>query len=264
MTKEKIKFVIPLPFTTDISKFLIHKHQKNLSNPLNSFTLGGKVLFYSKDKIDIEGIKFAAHLYSDERRKVEEIENFLKKIIELEDKVKESKFKSGNAVKEYLEETLKGWSKFFKISTRKGKIKIIRKEDCLREAIEQMGKSIIISNDYQLDKKNTLWLYRKRYLIESIFDILKNDLKDKRLRTHSLETSKGKLFLSFLSLILHSGVCKIMREKDIFKDYTLIELLYELKKIKIVEMENGKIFLTEISKKQKDILKKFDLPIPEI
>jgi len=28
-------------------------------------------------------------------------------------------------------------------------------------------------------------------------------------------------------------------------------------------MENGKIFLTEISKKQKDILKKFDLPIPE-
>ena len=41
------------------------------------------------------------------------------------------------------------------------------------------------------------------------------------LRTHLLETSKGKLFLIFLSLILHSGVCKIMREKDILKKFDL-------------------------------------------
>jgi len=68
MTEERIKFVIPLPFTPDISKFLIHKHQKNLSNPLNSFTFGKKLLFYSKDKIDIGGIKLVTHLYSDERK----------------------------------------------------------------------------------------------------------------------------------------------------------------------------------------------------
>ncbi len=53
-----------------------------------------------------------------------------------------------------------------------------------------------------------------------------------------------------------------MREKNLFKDYTLIEMLYKLKKIKIVEMENGRKYLTEISKRQKEIFQIFELPLP--
>jgi len=264
MKKEKIRFLMPLPFTTEISHSLIQKHRSQLSNPINSFALGKSLLFYSKDKIEIEGVKLTTHLYLDEKRKGEEIQHFLKKIIELEEKTRQKAFKKNAEIKEYLENTLKGSSKFFSFSTRKGKTKIFRKETPLCEITGRMGKTIIISNDFALDGKDSLRLYRKKDFIESLFDTMKNELKDKRLRIHSSEALEGRLFLSFLALILHSGVTKIMRGKNLFKDYSLTELLYEFKKIKRVEMENGKIFLTEVSKKQRELFKKFDLSVPNM
>jgi hypothetical protein len=40
--------------------------------------------------------------------------------------------------------------------------------------------------------------------------------------------------------------------------------MYELKKIKVVEMCDGKLYLTEISKRQKNIFKAFNVEIPVI
>ncbi len=40
--------------------------------------------------------------------------------------------------------------------------------------------------------------------------------------------------------------------------------MYELKKLKVVEMSDQKFYLTEISKRQKDIFKAFNLAIPVI
>ncbi len=115
MKGEKIKFLMPLPFTTKSSHFLIHKYQTQLSNPLNSFIFGKRVIFHLEEKMDISGVEVIVHLYLDEKRKGEEIENFLKKIIELEEKAKEKGFKNREEIKEYLEESLRGSSKFFKI-----------------------------------------------------------------------------------------------------------------------------------------------------
>ncbi|MGC8804366.1 MAG: IS1634 family transposase, partial [Candidatus Ratteibacteria bacterium] len=115
---------------------------------------------------------------------------------------------------------------------------------------------------FTLEKEETLSLYRRKDLVEKFFDTLKNELKDKRLRIHSQEVLEGRLFVSFLSLILYSALTRTMREKEFFKDYTAPELLSELKKIKMVEMENGRVYFTEVSKKQRDIFQKFGLTIP--
>src|SRR5436305_14677027 len=40
-----------------------------------------------------------------------------------------------------------------------------------------------------------------------------------------------------------------MREKDLFKYYSIREIMYELKKLRIVELHNGSSYLTEISKR---------------
>jgi hypothetical protein len=44
----------------------------------------------------------------------------------------------------------------------------------------------------------------------------------------------------------------------------LTELLYELKKVKIVELENGKKYMTEVSKKQRELFKQFDIAVPKM
>lgn len=53
-----------------------------------------------------------------------------------------------------------------------------------------------------------------------------------------------------------------MKEQDLYKSYTLSEVIYELKKLRAVTLNSGKSYLTEISKKQKMLLEKFDVPIP--
>ncbi len=55
-----------------------------------------------------------------------------------------------------------------------------------------------------------------------------------------------------------------MRAHQMFSDYSMRELLYELKKIRVVEMVNGKRVLTEISKRQRQIFTTFDIDVPTL
>jgi hypothetical protein len=48
------------------------------------------------------------------------------------------------------------------------------------------------------------------------------------------------------------------------KQYTLREIMYELKKLRIIEMNNGKLYLTEISKRQRELFNKFEVEIPSV
>jgi hypothetical protein len=53
-----------------------------------------------------------------------------------------------------------------------------------------------------------------------------------------------------------------MREKDLYRTYTLSEVFYELKKLRAVTLNSGKSYLTEVSKKQRILFEKFDVPVP--
>jgi len=82
------------------------------------------------------------------------------------------------------------------------------------------------------------------------------------LRVSSKEAMEGRIFLTFLSLILYSEVSRVMKEKDLYKTYTLSEVFFELKKLRIVTLTNGKSYLTEVSKKQRNLFEKFEVPVP--
>ncbi|WP_156161256.1 MULTISPECIES: hypothetical protein [unclassified Methanosarcina] len=50
-----------------------------------------------------------------------------------------------------------------------------------------------------------------------------------------------------------------MKETEIIKDYTVESLLMELEKIKKIELENGESIVTDLTRKQKDIMEKLNL-----
>ncbi len=107
-------------------------------------------------------------------------------------------------------------------------------------------------------------MYRQKDFLEKIFDVLQNEFDGKRLRSGSKDVVEGRLFLKFLSVIVHSAMRNTMREQQLFTRYTVREMLYELRKLRRVEMSNGKRVLTELSKRQKEIFKKFDIAFPSI
>ena len=55
-----------------------------------------------------------------------------------------------------------------------------------------------------------------------------------------------------------------MKEEKLYKNYTQEEVMYELKKLKIVELTSKKKILTEISKNQQNLFKAFIVPLPVV
>lgn len=87
-----------------------------------------------------------------------------------------------------------------------------------------------------------------------------NKLESDRLRVSSKEAIEGWIFLTFLSLILYAEVIRMMIEKDLYKTHTLSEEFFELEKLRIVTLTNGKNYLTEVSKRQWNLFEKFEVP----
>jgi len=102
-----------------------------------------------------------------------------------------------------------------------------------------------------------------RTFIEKAFEIMKNEIEDGRLRVKGTDALEGRLFVMFIALILYTALSNRMKEKEMYKKYTRSEVLYELKKIKVVVMLNGKRNLTEVTKKQRAIYEKLEVfPFP--
>lgn len=156
MESEGIKFLIPLPFNTKVSKDLILLHKKRLGLPRNSFLFGKRVMFHCKDKVFIGGKEYLAHIYLDQMREAEERGIFLKKVIELEGKVKEKGLKKREEVLEYIEDIQWEWGKFFNIYKRGGCLKIRKNEEELYRIMDRFGKAILISNDFKMEKEEAI------------------------------------------------------------------------------------------------------------
>ena len=138
-----------------------------------------------------------------------------------------------------------------------------RDKERIERSIKQMGYAVMLSTR-SMKAQELLLLYRNKDCVEKSFDNIKNELSANRLRVHSRESMEGRLFISFISLILYSRIHNIMREKDLIKKYTIAEVMFEMKKLKIIELENGRQMLTEISKTQKELFVKLINEVPKL
>ncbi len=183
-------------------------------------------------------------------------------MLEVESTVKNIDCKNKEELDTFLTEHIKGWKNIFQILERSGKIKLRRKEKGINSYLERLGTFILISNK-NIDKKEALYFYRRKDVIEKFFDNIKNDINRKRLRVHKQETFEGRLFVDFIALIIYSWIKRIMRDEEINKSLTVQELIYELKKIKLIRLGEKKTVITEVSKKQRQLLEKFNIKSPD-
>ena len=201
---------------------------------------------------------YYAYIYLNEKRRVESRDIFLKKILEIEEKVSETDFENKKDIDSFLSDNVKGWKSIFKIYRHSGVFKLKRDSQGINDKLDRMGTTILVSNK-QVEPKAALSLYRRKDRVEKFFDGMKNDMDRKRLRIHSRKTFEGRLFLDFLALVVYSKISKIMMDEDIVKNYTVAELMYEFKKIKLIGLGEKKTIITEVSKEQRELFEKFKI-----
>lgn len=261
MDKSNIKFIQPLSFSLKQTKELIAKHKRQIANPENVLKYNEEIIYHALDKIKIDNKAFDVHIFFNEKAHMDQKHHFLSVLLEIEDRVKDKKLAS---MKEYLsfkkENIPEKYQQYFKWNKNSLTIeKNIRK---IRAYNSRAGFFLIAAN-HKVSNIDILAHYRKRDCVEKLFDNSKNEMDGKRLRSHSTYTNNGKLFIKFIALILHTQISNYMNKSKLFKSYSLKELLMELKKIKISRINEQEPFISEISKKQKNILSGFGIDVEE-
>ncbi|MDR1920294.1 MAG: transposase, partial [Candidatus Adiutrix sp.] len=170
----------------------------------------------------------------------------------------ETELKEGRHVQEHE----KLYAKYFerKSTPRRG-IKISARQEAIDEVIRNFGYFALISNTIK-DPVEALEIYRNKDLAEKAFGDIKERLGGRRLAVSSELSLDGKLFVEFIALIFLSYIKKQMQDKELFKSYTMMELLDELDSIELSQHPKRKTRFSEVTKKQKDIFKAMDVKMP--
>ena len=156
----------------------------------------------------------------------------------------------------------KQYARFFEVkSTPVRGTKVTAKEEALSEAKQYYGYFSLISNEIK-DPISALEIYRNKDMVEKAFENLKERLNLRRVAVSSEQSLDGKMFVQFIALILLSCITKKMQENNLFKDFTLQEVLDELDIIECFEAPGRRLQVGEMTKKQAELYTRLGVSPP--
>jgi transposase len=207
---------------------------------------------YKGDTIK-EGRRLYLHLYYAPDRALEDEKGFNNRLAALQEELLSNQ---RHPEHEQL------YDRFFEVKqTPVRGIKVIAKEEALAEAKRNYGYFALLSNDVK-DPIQALEIYRRKDLVEKAFDNLKERLNLRRLAVSSEQSLDGKLFVQFVALIYLSYITGKMQETNLFKEYTLQEVLDEFDVIECFAVPGQRLQVGEMTKRQAELYQKFGVKPP--
>lgn len=261
LDKTNYNYIIPASFSVNLFKKLIEQHSAELERVDSSFAFQEKDnIHYLHKKVKLKSLNINAHIFLDPLKRVLSANAFLNKLNVFEEHFHEYKFVDIEEVRTFISQSV-GEHSYYLIEEDEQGFSITRDNKAVSKTLKRFGVFILLSNQ-EMDKNQILKLYREKDSVEKIFDTLKNSLKEKRLRVHSEDTLNGKMFVLFISLIIYTYMINQVKKNKTISKYSIPQVFKELDKIRLIILTDGTKHFSELSKKQKDILKAFDLKIP--
>jgi transposase len=258
LLKKKINFLISAPFTCNFAKQLVDRLRNTMDNyekiiwPTNDCDLiRGVTEFLQWDNIKQ---KIYVHIFFDPKAEHAARNTLYKKISELENIV----LKKPNDKK-----NIKEIEKYFIIKKLKNIINLEIRSNVVEKELATSGWFILISNNIQ-DKQEAYNIYRKKDVVEKSFWQYKNRFGLKRFHVHNSERMKNKVFISFIALILHSHIHKIMQSHNLYSSLTFDELISQFSKLQSYYVR-GEQYVRPMSKSLRELFEIFEInPPPKI
>ncbi len=213
------------------------------------FTNSGTVDFDSEGKV-VAYVCYDTKKYSDEMQSHLAMINSLLEAaekIDAADPVAAFKKKAGKAIRH------------FNVTANGRKVVVSVKKNSASFEENRAGIFVMLASE-DVDWKTVMIAYDARRLTEQGFDRKKGE--NGRFNTSDKETMKGREFLRFLDLTLRCEISAEIRECDLIQPPTAEEAIAILNCIQVREYK-GTRFVTEVDKKQRTLLKLFDLQIPK-
>jgi len=204
-------------------------------------------------EIDVGENRLKGYAYYDQRREHQERNTFYKRLYDLMEVLKAKNLKPWMDPSEVFRETAKRDAKFIEWKAVDGKFEVSLRKNAVSQSINKMGMFILLYRG-EFSWVECLALHRSKDVVEKGFDVLKNDIElmPSNLRTNN--SLRGYLFIAFLALILRMKLMRMMNNAELNKRYSVEGLLTELEKIKVMILPDGEKIITEITKKQREIM----------
>ena len=255
LTESGYRFVIALPDSLKYCRELVSEHGAEIVNH-SEFLLGPGLPYGKSYESMALGFRMKIHLYYDPEKALRETSALYALLNAQENDLK--------SMEEPPDKSLH-YDKYFYINRSKdGKLGYIRNFKAIDEAMKYCGFFLIAETDFKKTTAEILDIYRCRDTIEKSFDDLKNGLDMKRPHIHTSETAQGKVFVSFLSLIVRAYLLRQLKDYMRQNGLTLKKILLELDKIKTIQYPGSdeERLLNPLTKRQREIYELLEIPVP--
>ena len=253
MVSADLSFIIPPTSTLKNVKEAISSIHSRIDDPEKLKLYEKEPLFVMPVEIDVGENRLNGYAYYDQRREQQERNTFYKRLYDLMEVLKAKNLKPWMNPSEVFRETAKRDAKFIEWKAVDGKFEVSLRKNAVSQSINKMGKFILLYRG-EFSWAECLGLYRGKDVVEKGFDVLKNDIELMPTNLRTNNSLRGYLFIAFLALILRMKLMRMMSDAELNKRYSVEGLLTELEKIKVMILPDGEKIITEITKKQREIL----------
>ena len=244
------EFLMAVPFTNTWARELVRKERDGIDRPSNLIKTSGSPSRGVSREIELSGLRLTAHILHNPERALAERNELYSHVVWLKEMAEAGKEPS---------EFRKDIEKYLSVTKDKAVCAQI-KEHAIERELETSGWLVILGNG-ALSVQQAHDLYRKKDIVEKAFMKYKNLLSLRRLRVHTDERMRNKLFIAFIALTLVSYIHKVMKEKELYRKMTMEKLFITLSKLKKTAI-NGQHIIRPITKEQNEIFSAFSIPIP--
>ena len=255
---EKIPFIMPATMTLKSVKELMSSAQKDIESPQYLHKFNKKPIFVKPVILEQKEFTINGYCFYDPKRELEEKNAFYSRLYDVKEKLEKTAIPEWRKAEEVFKERAREMASFYSWERIDDHFRIDIKKNAVSQRVNRMGKFFLFYNG-ERDWMECLTTYRERDIVEKGFKTMKNDIQSLPLNMNKDSTTKGFIFICFIGLIIRMRLLNIMRETKIIEKYTVESLLLELEKIRKVELQNGEVIVTELTRKQKEIMEKLNL-----
>jgi len=258
LMREKISFIMAAKLQLDDLKQLMTEAQKDIDDTKYLQKFKKEPIFAKPITYNIGSIEVKGYVYYDPKLEQTEKRTLLSRLYDIREELLKVRLNKNSNSYAVFKDKVQGFGNFFDYHVIDNRFDVEIKQNAVAQRMNKMGKYILFySGDF--DWLKCLSLYREREEIEKSFKALKNEIDLLPLNTHSEKTTRGFIFIVFLSLIIRTRLMNMMREAKLLDKYSVELLLLQLEKLRKITLADGQIFVTEMTKKQREILQALSL-----
>jgi len=260
-----LNFIIGVPLTSKQATEVLEALLPSVMSSRNTVLRDGEMLHVIRgpwiQKTDNGQVQeLSAYLVHSPAREQAQCEELERKLEALRSMSGMQSFRGTKEAEEWIEENAKGLSKYLTVDDS---VKVVINHDLVDENEKKAGLSLYLSRE-EVSPLRLVECVRGRDIVEKMYDIVKNDCEQRRMRTGENAVMEGRMFLALLSMIIRRLLILRLERIPSSRRPTVNEALAMIRRVKVINYKSNKRSYGEVPKHTRKLLEAIGIDLPKL